>query len=266
MQYGAAAKGTRASKSWAHLLKGAGLVHKETGLTLESAELGRVKITDSFVDSDTARLRLHIECPADRKGRLPVTLSPIGNVVDNISSRSVVAKEGLLHKGDIVIGVDGMALGQRPLEEALSKDKAVHTLIVHRTDAQLTSIVMKTPPSAISSTYAAPLFRVQVDLTRAVGRSDTVRLGLNVNQHNAILYIVPGSPAAYEGTLAVGDVLVELSGGIDNSATDLQACSGPCRVDAQCVAGLLCFPRQPGKETPGCFGETPRRDGLEVLL
>ena len=212
MQYGAAAKGTRASKSWAHLLKGAGLVHKETGLTLESAELGRVKITDSFVDSDTARLRLHIECPADRKGRLPVTLSPIGNVVDNISSRSVVAKEGLLHKGDIVIGVDGMALGQRPLEEALSKDKAVHTLIVHRTDAQLTSIVMKTPPSAISSTYAAPLFRVQVDLTRAVGRSDTVRLGLNVNQHNAILYIVPGSPAAYEGTLAVGDVLVEVNG------------------------------------------------------
>ena len=67
-------------------------------------------------------------------------------------------------------------------------------------------------------------------------------------------------------TIHVGDVLVELSGGIDNSATDLQACSGPCRVDAQCVAGLLCFPRQPGKETPGCFGETPRRDGLEVLL
>ena len=212
MEYSAAAKSSKASKSWAHLLKGAGLVHKETGLTLESAELGRVKITDSFVDCDTARLRLHIECPADRKGRLPVTLSPIGNVIDHISSRSVVAKEGLLRKGDTVIGVDGMALGQTTLEEALSKDKAIHTLIVHRTDAQLTSIVMKTPPSAISSTYAAPLFRVQVDLTRAVGRSDTVRLGLNVNQHNAILYIVPGSPAAYEGTLTVGDVLVELNG------------------------------------------------------
>ena len=212
MEYSAAAKGSKASKSWAQLLKGAGLVHKETGLTLESAELGRVKITDSFVDCDTARLRLHIECPADRKGRLPVTLSPIGNVVDHISSRSVVAKEGLLRKGDTVIGVDGMALGQMTLEEALSKDKAIHTLIVHRTDAQLTSIVMKSPPAAISSTYAAPLFRVQVDLTRVVGRSDTVRLGLNVNQHNAILYIVPGSPAAYEGTLAVGDVLVELNG------------------------------------------------------
>ena len=212
MEYSAAAKGSKASKSWAHLLKGAGLVHKETGLTLESAELGRVKITDSFVDCDTARLRLHIECPADRKGRLPVTLSPIGNVVDHISSRSVVAKEGLLRKGDTVIGVDGMALGQTTLEEALSKDKAIHTLIVHRTDAQLTSIVMKSPPAAISSTYAAPLFRVQVDLTRVVGRSDTVRLGLNVNQHNGILYIVPGSPAAYEGTLAVGDVLVELNG------------------------------------------------------
>ena len=212
MEYSPAAKGSKASKSWAHLLKGAGLVHKETGLTLESAELGRVKITDSFVDCDTARLRLHIECPADRKGRLPVTLSPIGNVVDHISSRSVVAKEGLLRKGDTVIGVDGMALGQTTLEEALSKDKAIHTLIVHRTDAQLTSIVMKSPPAAISSTYAAPLFRVQVDLTRVVGRSDTVRLGLNVNQHNGILYIVPGSPAAYEGTLAVGDVLVELNG------------------------------------------------------
>ena len=212
MQYSAAARSTKASKSWAHILKEAGLVHKETGLTLESAEFGSVKITDSFVDSETSRLRLQIECPADRKGRLPVTLSPTGNIVDRISSRSDVAKEGLLRKGDTVIGVDGVALGQTTLEQALSKNKTIHTLIVHRTDAQLTSIVMKTPPMGISTTFAAPFFRVQIDLTRCVGRSDTVRLGLNVNQYNGIVYIVPGSPVAYEGSLTVGDVLVELNG------------------------------------------------------
>ena len=212
MEYSLAAKNAKASKGWKDLLKGAGLVHKETGLTLASAELGSVKLSDSFVDSDTGRLRLQIECPADRKGRLPVTLSPIGSVVDTISSRSAVAKEGLLRKGDTVIGVDGTALGQTSLEEALSKDKTIHTLIVHRTDPQLASIVMKAPPEALSTTYVAPFFRTQIDLNRVVGNSDTVRLGLNVNQYNGIVYIVPGSPASQVGTLFVGDVLVELNG------------------------------------------------------
>ena len=207
-----AAKPSVASTSLKSLLKDAGSNHREDGLTLESDELGSVKITDSFVDSDTARLRLLIKCPANRKGRLPVTLSPFGNIIDSISSRSVLAKEGLLRKGDTVIAADGKALGQTTLEEALSQDTTIHTLIIHRTDPQLTSLVMKAPPSAISGTHAAAFFRVQIDMTHVVGRSDTVRLGINVNTYNGTVYIVPGSPIAQEGMLKIGDVLVELNG------------------------------------------------------
>ena len=48
--------------------------------------------------------------------------------------------------------------------------------------------------------------------------------------------------------------LVELSGGDDNSATDLAACTGECDSDAQCAAGLRCFQRSNGETIPGCFG------------
>ena len=48
--------------------------------------------------------------------------------------------------------------------------------------------------------------------------------------------------------------LIELSGGDDNSATDLAACTGECDSDAQCAAGLRCFQRSNGETIPGCFG------------
>merc|ERR1712173_228104 len=47
---------------------------------------------------------------------------------------------------------------------------------------------------------------------------------------------------------------ITLSGGNDNSATNLQACTGECDNDEQCAAGLLCFQRDNGETIPGCTG------------
>jgi hypothetical protein len=45
-----------------------------------------------------------------------------------------------------------------------------------------------------------------------------------------------------------------LSGGNDDSATNLQACTGECDSDNQCAEGLLCFQRSHGESIPGCTG------------
>ena len=45
-----------------------------------------------------------------------------------------------------------------------------------------------------------------------------------------------------------------LSGGNDNAAKNLTACTGECDSDAQCAEGLLCFQRDNGEKIPGCTG------------
>ena len=47
---------------------------------------------------------------------------------------------------------------------------------------------------------------------------------------------------------------IELSGGNDNGAVNLAACTGECDSDAQCAAGLLCFQRADNEIIPGCKG------------
>ena len=47
---------------------------------------------------------------------------------------------------------------------------------------------------------------------------------------------------------------IQLSGGNDQAPKDLQACTGECDSDAQCVAGLKCFQREHGETIPGCSG------------
>ena len=49
--------------------------------------------------------------------------------------------------------------------------------------------------------------------------------------------------------------LVELSGSNDNSATNLQPCTGECDTDNQCAFGLTCFQRSNGEPIPGCSGD-----------
>ena len=47
---------------------------------------------------------------------------------------------------------------------------------------------------------------------------------------------------------------VELSGGINNAATNLQACIGECDHNGQCAVGLKCYRRSGHEAIPGCKG------------
>lgn len=59
-------------------------------------------------------------------------------------------------------------------------------------------------------------------------------------------------------TLLTGPV--ELSGGNDNDAVNLQACTGECDSDNQCAKGLKCFQRSSGETIPGCTGKGRGKD------
>merc|ERR1711865_1231138 len=47
---------------------------------------------------------------------------------------------------------------------------------------------------------------------------------------------------------------IELSGGNDGNAKNLQACIGECDDDGQCAPGLKCSQRENGETIPGCKG------------
>jgi len=47
---------------------------------------------------------------------------------------------------------------------------------------------------------------------------------------------------------------IALSGGNNNNAKNLGACSGECDNNAQCASGLKCFQRSNGETIPGCSG------------
>merc|ERR1719326_2754410 len=55
---------------------------------------------------------------------------------------------------------------------------------------------------------------------------------------------------------------LELQGGNDNKAKNLEACIGECDNDGQCKSGLKCFQRSHGETIPGCTGKGagPRDD------
>lgn len=54
--------------------------------------------------------------------------------------------------------------------------------------------------------------------------------------------------------LSTGPAPIELTGGNDGSARNLQACTGECDADRQCAGGLKCFQRVNGGAIPGCRG------------
>jgi len=53
---------------------------------------------------------------------------------------------------------------------------------------------------------------------------------------------------------------VELSGGNDDKAKNLEACTGECDNDEQCKPGLKCFQRSNGETIPGCKGSGGGKD------
>lgn len=48
---------------------------------------------------------------------------------------------------------------------------------------------------------------------------------------------------------------IELSGGNDDKAKNLKACTGDCDSDDQCASGLMCFQRDGYETIPGCTGK-----------
>jgi len=106
---------------------------------------------------------------------------------------------------------------------------------------------------AQSGLLAATRRRVAADVAARLGALTTALLGMEA-----------AAEANGCRTCAVGEFRdlgtracikrVELSGGNDSKATDLQACRGECDSDAQCAAGLKCFQRSNGEAIPGCTG------------
>ena len=54
-----------------------------------------------------------------------------------------------------------------------------------------------------------------------------------------------------KGVCQAGSLFATLSGGNDNTATNLPACVGECDKDTQCTAGLKCFQRANTELVPG---------------
>ena len=200
---------------WALALKS---TQRDT-LTLEDAELGHVQITDSFIDAGAARVRLQVPCVAGSKGGLGISLSSSGRI-RHISSSSPAAQDGLLHKGDTVIAVDGRLLGSQTLAEALSPSVKEHTLIIHRKDSRLVDAVLRVPPASLANCLVAELLRAQIPAP-----PQGAKIGLSVNHYNGIDYVVPASVASRDGTLQPGDLAVEMDGASlsDASLSDVLA-------------------------------------------
>ena len=57
------------------------------------------------------------------------------------------------------------------------------------------------------------------------------------------------------GVWQTPDGSIVMSGGNDDNAKNLKACTGECDNDGQCSTGLKCFHRDNGEPIPGCTGE-----------
>jgi hypothetical protein len=78
---------------------------------------------------------------------------------------------------------------------------------------------------------------------------------------NGVTYVVGGACYANYGMTAVDEgpnCDIQITGGNDDSATNLRACTGECDTDSQCASGLLCAQRNEGdydtNPIPGCTG------------
>ena len=62
------------------------------------------------------------------------------------------------------------------------------------------------------------------------------------------------SPVPLDVMIPYDTPLIELSGENDESATNLEACTGECDKNADCAGSLECFQRELGEPIPGCTG------------
>jgi len=133
------------------------------------------------------------------------------------------------------------------------------------------SFRFKTPSSSDWETDLSEIFLLTLEVLQDVAEDPTSILGLcqgdcdNDDQCEGDLKCfqreegtpIPGCRGSANGAwdycyIASGSV--ELSGGNDDGATNLQVCTGECDTDEQCAEGLECFHRDSFETIPGCTG------------
>eukprot|EP00492_Amphilonche_elongata_P001940 TRINITY_DN2259_c0_g1_i1.p1 TRINITY_DN2259_c0_g1~~TRINITY_DN2259_c0_g1_i1.p1 ORF type:complete len:154 (+),score=24.49 TRINITY_DN2259_c0_g1_i1:158-619(+) len=133
------------------------------------------------------------------------------------------------------------------------------------------SFRFKTPSSSDWETDLSEMFLLTLEVLQDVAEDSTSILGLcqgdcdNDDQCEGDLKCfqreegtpIPGCSGSANGAwdycyIASGSV--ELSGGNDDGATNLQVCTGECDTDRQCAEGLECFHRDSFETIPGCTG------------
>ena len=162
--------------------------------------MGPIQLTNNFI-TESGELRLLIMVPEDSSGSIGVKVSNTTHRVERMPADGTAAAGGLLRIGDRVISVDGTLLGETKLLDAINVSVREHALIVHRaaTDLRAVNGLKQLPEAALAGCHLAQLLRANLGSTRLAGKR--TQLGLSVNKNNGIDYVVPGSVAAFEGTL-----------------------------------------------------------------
>jgi len=140
-------------------------------------------------------------------GRLGVDLDD-DNRVRNVASGSAAA--GLLGIGDEIVAVDGVPLAGSSILAVIDAKQPRHLLTVKRAHAPRA-------PAAQSGSQFSPAdvqggSRVTVVRREVLVRRTGSRLGIDINERNVIVKLIPGTHAAREKQLREGDVVVAVDG------------------------------------------------------
>lgn len=172
------------------------------GLVIRDPDLGPLHLVNSFL-TDSGELRLLVIVSSDEDGKVGIQISNVTNRIEHMHAHLPAALGGLLRVGDRVLAADGVALGRVKLFEALDKSRRDHELIVQRAAPDMRAVAgLKALPEHVfeKGCYVAQLVRADLVAARRPGTS-RLQLGLRVSKHNSVDYVVPGSVAAFEGTL-----------------------------------------------------------------
>ena len=214
-------------------------IHTAEGITLQHKEMGPIQLTNNFI-TESGELRLLVMVPEDASGSIGVKVSNTTHRVERMPADGTAAAGGLLRIGDRVISVDGTLLGETKLVEAINVSVREHALIVQRaaTDLRAVNGLKQLPEAALAGCHLAQLMRANLGSSRLAGKR--TQLGLSVNKNNGIDYVVPGSVAAFEGTLRTCDVVLELNGKPLNTAWLVDAITGASASAASTAASSVC--------------------------
>ena len=214
-------------------------IHTADGITLQHREMGPIQLTNNFI-TESGELRLLVMVPEDSSGSIGVKVSNTTHRVERMPADGTAAAGGLLRIGDRVISVDGTLLGETKLVEAINVSLREHALIVQRaaTDLRAVNGLKQLPEAALAGCHLAQLMRANLGSSRLAGKR--TQLGLSVNKNNGIDYVVPGSVAAFEGTLRTCDVVLELNGRPLNTAWLVDTITGSAASAASTTASSVC--------------------------